>query len=98
MDPLKPIFDKASTAILAMNQEIDDLKIKFGERSKLVTTRTDHLMAIIEMQEASVKAINEYCQALHLSEITNDALHLIITSIQTRVHTDRLLELMKPNG
>lgn len=96
-DATRIAFDAASRAILEMNQELEELKIKFGERSQLVIKRVAHINAIIDMQDIAAAEINAARQALELARINGRASDLLLTSFATGMHTDRLIRLMRPH-
>lgn len=95
------IFEQSTKILLELNEECDNLKIKFGENSKLYKTKRAQIDTLIEMQDFATKKINELNRGLKMSIITNKALEMaseaIIESLAAGIHTDQLF-LLKPHG
>lgn len=105
MDPLnhsdefiKAIFTRGGAIILELSDELRELELKFGQSSSLVSKKSLQLSRLVEFYENCRKLHEEYAHNLKLSEVMNSAYQLVLSSIDTGVHTDRLLALMQPHA
>lgn len=84
-----------------MNEECENIKLKYGEGSKLYRTKRAQVDTLIEMQDFATKKINELNRSMKLAVITNKALEMasdaLVESLAAGIHTDQLF-LMKPHG
>lgn len=94
----KNIIDNGSRVILAMEEELEKMKVKYGTSSQFVKTKKFHLDCLIEMQEACVNEINSLRSALKMATITNKAMEIaqnaMVESFAVNIHTDQYFLLM----
>lgn len=91
------VFDRASKIFIQLQDELEKLKVKYGTSSQFVKIKQFQLDVLIEMQETAANKINELINALQIATVTQEAQSLIISSLTTGVHTEKLLKLMLPN-
>ncbi len=97
-------FDRGGKIILEISSELEELRVKFGDGSQIVKKKNLQLSRLVEFHDNMrgfvdklVDDRNAYENALKLSEVNCKAYELIVMSLQSGVHTDRLIKLMKPN-
>lgn len=75
---IKAVFDAAGLVITELNQEAEEIKIKFGDRSKLFLKKVNQISAIVNLYEAARKFISE---SDHLSNLQQIQIDLMIKLI-----------------
>ena len=96
-------MDEATQVLIEMSRELDLLKVKFGEKSKLYQTKLHQLDVLMNMQDGAVKTINNLNHALKLALLNQAARdmaeELMVESFANQIHTEGLknyLHLLKP--
>jgi hypothetical protein len=82
-DRLEEVFNNASRALFEMNENIEKMRIKFGEGSQFYQRQKFVFDCLVEMQDAAAKEITAMKQAYRLAEINQRAQQLIINSLQS---------------
>ena len=100
-EDFKNIIDNGSRVILAMSEELEKMKVKYGTGSQFVKTKEFHLNCLITMHEEAVNEINNLRNALRMAMITNKAMEMaqdsMVESFAVNIHTDQYFLLM-PHG
>ena len=100
-EDFKNVIDNGSRVIMAMSEELEKMKIKYGTRSQFVKTKEFHLNCLIEMHEEAVNEINNLRNALKSAIIINKAMEIaqnaMVESFAANIHTDQYFLLM-PHG
>jgi len=82
-DRLEEIFNNASRALFEMSENIEKLRVKFGEGSQFYQRQKSLFDCLVEMQDAAAKEITALNKAYKLATINQRAQQLIINSLQT---------------
>ena len=97
-EDFKNIIDNGSRVILAMSEELEKMKVKYGTGSQFVKTKQFHLDCLIELHEEAVNEINNLRNALKSAMITNKAMEMaqdaMVESFAVNIHTDQYFLLM----
>lgn len=99
-EDFKNTIDNGSRVILAMSEELEKMKIKYGTGSQFVKTKQFHLNCLIELHEEAVNEINNLRNALRMAIITNKAMEMaqdaMVESFAVNIHTDQYF-LLSPH-
>lgn len=91
---LERAFDHAGKTILEMSQEIEELQQKFGERSRLVETKSAQLATLINLHEKAQSAINLYRRAMHLAMINQKVLEVAVMKHETGLPWEKVAKVV----
>lgn len=93
------IFDESSRVLLEMTSDVETIKTKFGESSRLWKAKEWQLRVLIKMQEMAANEVNHLREQLRLANINQQAMVMandgLVESMAAGIHTDYL---MKANG
>lgn len=93
MATVKDIFDETAKLVLDLSVEIEELTKKFGESSKLVTTKSEQLATLIQFYETSQTEINKYRRAIHLARIVSDFKDLALMKHETGLSWEKVFKI-----
>jgi hypothetical protein len=91
---IETIFNNGARVILELNQELSELRVKFGDQSKLVQRKSDQLTTLITLHDNVKEHVSQLTDGLIMAQAVHHAKDVIIMQHETGLSWDKLSALM----
>lgn len=90
---LEGLFIKAGKVIIELSDEADKIKIKFGESSKLYTSRIEQIQTLKSFYEYCPKYINDLNHTIRLQDMSNSLLCDMMTQHELMLSWGQIINI-----